>query len=201
MKRVSLTQASIAASVLKLKAVLKYLTDLLLLATGAPRPDGWEKDLVIQHVQEMTLEEFRLHKFKTNDLIELPPFGLKEGTVIINGIPLQLKLVEVLVVYALLEHGRAAKSTRRPNSSFLPVGDIIASIDRVRAREQITVGENITEPDIYKAVDTFREKLLTADLNEHLLEGKRGQGYRLSTPHWNLIIHSPTAPFASLAQV
>lgn len=189
MSRDLLTQAGVYAAIAKLaeadsclRGLLAPLAEDSLAAVGAERP-------IIQYVQQRTLEELRQQGLKTNDIVEIMPFGPAEGFVVINGSLVQLRTVEALLVQALVEHGLAARKSQPDQSSFLAVPDIIISIDRMRERARISAGSNLTKTEIYKAVDSLREKLSAEHLNPNLVEGRRGQGYRLSTPWWNLIIH------------
>ena len=131
--------------------------------------------------------------FKTNDILQISMDSLTEGAISINGIPLRLKTIETLVLYVLAEHGRGA-------SSFLPVAEIIASVHRLRGRGRILAGSDVEKVDIYKALDSLREKFSAQQLNPSFLEGKRGRGYMLSTPRCNLVLnpkpvpHDPSTP-------
>lgn len=189
MKVDPLIRAVVSAALARLLEAVRFLRGLALgLAADDSRAGENGERLIMQYAQERALREMRRQSYKTNDIVEVPPFSPAEGLVVINGIGIQLRTDEALLLHALVEHGRTAQDGELRESSFLPVPDIIALIDRMKAQARLFGGSNLTKHKIHRAVHSLREKLLAQLLNPHLIEGKRNQGYRLSTPRWNLVI-------------
>jgi hypothetical protein len=71
---------------------------------------------------------------------------------------------------------------------FASVATLLEEIEHAKAEAKLEgLWQYAIDTDVHKAISSLRTKLADAGLNRNLIEGKRGSGYRLSTPHWNLI--------------
>ena len=138
-----------------------------------------------------SIHELRTQGFKTNDIVEIDESIvdlLGTSQIKINGIAIDLEMRELLVVFVLARKARGLASARGTSAPFITVSILIAEIDRVKAeanRSELWV--NAIDTDVHRAVASLRKKIGEAGFNRNLIENKRNNGYRLSTPHWNLI--------------
>jgi hypothetical protein len=181
----------VAAAVAKLDEASLPLRDLLSADSSAEGLAGYFMRL--HHLQ--SLQELRAQEFKTNDILEISDNileALESGRVGVNGSSIDLEVREMLVVFGLAREvrrrSRAWVLGREAEAHFVRVSALIEEIDRAKAEAGLpNLWRNAIDTDVHKAVSSLRSKLAGAGLNRNLIEGRRGSGYRLSTPYWNLV--------------
>lgn len=124
--------------------------------------------------------------YKTNDLVVL------DGqTMFVNGIgPIGLDRREAVLIRLLAEFARGAC---RHKHLFLATARIVEMAERwfPHAWNQPDAA------DVFAVVNRLRRKLAKRGLNKCLIENSPGDGYRLSTPVWNLRLADQEAPASS----
>jgi hypothetical protein len=181
----------VAAMLTRLDEATLPLRDLL---SAANSGEGLAGYFMCLHHQQ-SLQEMRTQNYKTNDILEIGDDVLevlKKSGISINGTSLDLEVRELLLLLVLARQARSPLRDRAhirgTEARFTRVATLIEEIDRAKAEANLgELWRNAIDTDVHKAVSSLRKKLAGAGFNRNLIEGKRGSGYRLSTPNWNLV--------------
>jgi hypothetical protein len=179
-------------------AVLARIDEVLvplrgLLAESRPQ-EGLAGNYMRLH-HEQSIEEMRVQGYKTNDIVEIGDNildVLKASRVSVNGTSIDLEVRELLTLFGMVRQAqsqaRERTRVRGAEARFTSVATLLEEIERAKAEAKLEgLWQYAIDTDVHKAISSLRRKLAVAGLNRNLIEGKRGSGYRLSTPHWNLI--------------
>jgi len=185
------TRGVVAAALASLDEAVLPLCDLLAAANPAEGLAG--NFMRLQHQQ--SLQEMRAQGYKTNDIVEIGDNildVLKASRVSVNGTSMDMEVRELLTLFSMVRQaqGPAREHSRFRGAAvrFASVATLLEEIERAKAEAKLEgLWRYAVDTDVHKAISSLRKKLAGAGLNRNLIEGKRGSGYRLSTPHWNLI--------------
>ena len=192
----ALTRSLVAATIARLDEALLPLRNLL----SAAHPGEELATYYMRLHHQTSIRELRAHGFKTNDLLEIDPSIaglLRKSQIKINGSPIELEIRELLLIFVLAQTARNS-SVRSgiwsgSEEGFVTVATLLEEIDRAKAEANLgELWSNAIDTDVHKAVASLRQKIESSGFNRNLIESKRGSGYRLSTPVWNLINSSRT---------
>lgn len=127
-------------------------------------------------------------RFKTNALVRLSgSLPSRRGVLCINAEQIELgNLREFAVARILCEAAKGA--TARGDPWFVQAQEIVARVQELLRNPKLeSKWRYAGAEDVYRVVNSLRGKFKERDLNPLLIEsGQRGQGYRLSTPPWNV---------------
>jgi hypothetical protein len=135
------------------------------------------------------LDNLAAFTYKTNDVVCLK--GALEGDhyLQVNGLPpITLGKRAFLVLRILARHAVA-----RPGA-FMTISEMLDAVSEhpgvCANQKEATFWNNPIAEDIHKAVSTLRDEIENAGGNRLLIESSEtyGGGYRLSTPHYNIIV-------------
>ena len=181
----------VAAALARIDEVLTPLRSLL--ATSNPQEGLASYFMRLHH--EQSLQEMRAQAYKSNDILEIGDNildVLKAARVSINGTNIDLEVRELLLLFVLVRQARNQSLDRNrfrgSAARFASVATLIEEIERAKTEAKLEgLWQHAVDTDVHKAISSLRTKLAGAGFNRNLIEGKRGNGYRLSTPRWNLI--------------
>jgi hypothetical protein len=187
----TMTQGMVAAVLARIDEALQQLRTLP--TTSSPELDLAGYYMRLHHQQ--SIQEMRAQGYKTNDIVEIPVNileALQASEIHVNGVAVDLEARETLLMFVLARQAKRLGRSQEVNSpstaKFLSVSSIIEEIDRLK--EEAGLGDmwqNAIDTDVHKAISSLRSKLEIAGLSRSLIEGKRRNGYRLSTPAWNIM--------------
>lgn len=145
-------------------------------------------EMLEKNYRQQALDQIVACRFKTNDLVTLV-YGRRSGWVQINATSIDLDTREFLVLKAL-----AVSQRLLPRRAFVPMETILAHIEETR------LADRWREPsveDVRRVVLSIRNKIRSAEGNQYLIEAKRGEGYRISSPSVDVECFAPPPKVAA----
>jgi hypothetical protein len=140
-----------------------------------------------KHLRGELYSLIQTNEYKTNDLIRLIGQFETRKECVVNAKHIELDMREFVFLRAIIDLAMEGCSLEG-GSGYFTAGAILVRVKKLFSEKQLEAVWPYPGPeDIHRIVHGLRKALASSRLNPWLIESaRRGDGYRLSTPVWNL---------------